>query len=344
MNQILQREIRLFLYNAYNTLFRLLEERAPELDIDQLLENEKLSRAQVNDLYRPLDCIPLYKLSHQIEEQEILPGASLLWALHMDMYGNGLLSYAMATSRTYGQMLTAMEHISISSFSELGKTRTVIKGDTAYVKIEIPPAIATYRREYVHDWFATLARFVRAFLPQVEGRFSNLRFQHEKPGYASLYEEIFKCAATFNQPEDAIYFPKEWLDLPLVRESHGTSDITSLMSSQAAEAIGHQEGFIEQVSQYLLKNPDLPSIRIEDIAAAFNMTTSSFRRKLSQEGSTYKKLLADIRLLIARNYLKNTSSSIQEIAYMIGYQQTCSFHRAFKEQYGITPKEYREQN
>lgn len=342
MNQILQREIRLAHLNAYNTLFKLLEQKVPDFDISDFLESEGLSRELIYDLSQPLECIWLYKLNYALEEKNILPGVSLLWPLEMGLFGHGLLSYSLLACKTFGHMLTTMDRISITSH-ELGSTRTVVKGEIASIQIETPPALAPYRREVINDWLSTIALYSKALLPKETGSFTRLALQHDEPAYAELYREIFQCPVTFNQSEDTLYFPKSWLDLPFNTENSLPSDLAPLLT-RAAESIGYREGFAEQVSQYLIQNPDIPSIKIEAIAAAFNMTTVSFRRKLYEENTSYKKLLGKIRFLIAKNYLKNTKVSLQEIAYMVGYQQTCSFHRAFKEQFGVTPKEYREQH
>lgn len=344
MNQILQREIRTMHYNAYCALFKLLEDEVPELDLDKLLKSVELDRSHIHDLTRPLDPIALYRLCHALEEQNILPGASLKWPLNMDLYGHGLLSYSLLSNKTFGQMLTTMDQVSIATFPELGSTHTSVKGDSACIQIEIPESFLAYQRELVNDWMCTILLYAKKLLPEGAPTFNRLLLQYDKPGYSDLYSEIFECPVRFNESENAIYFPRHLLDLSLNRVENLPCDLTPLLSNLAAESIGYQQCFADQVSQFLIKNPDIPSIRIEDIAAAFNMSTVSFRRKLYEEGTSYKKLLGKLRFMIAKNYLENTRISLQEIAYMVGYQQTCSFHRAFKEQFGITPKEYREQH
>jgi AraC-like DNA-binding protein len=38
--------------------------------------------------------------------------------------------------------------------------------------------------------------------------------------------------------------------------------------------------------------------------------------------------------------MKNTTLSIEEISAMLGYSNHSNFYKAFKEYYGVTPREY----
>ena len=59
-------------------------------------------------------------------------------------------------------------------------------------------------------------------------------------------------------------------------------------------------------------------------------------------GHTYKELLQIKRLNQASYLLGSTKLSISDIISAIGYDNTSYFHRVFKERYGVTPKEYRD--
>ena len=63
-----------------------------------------------------------------------------------------------------------------------------------------------------------------------------------------------------------------------------------------------------------------------------------------QTGKTYKELVQTKRMNQATYMLTNSRVSVAEIIRMVGYDNTSYFHRKFKEKYGISPKEFREQN
>lgn len=61
-------------------------------------------------------------------------------------------------------------------------------------------------------------------------------------------------------------------------------------------------------------------------------------------GKTYKELVQTKRMNQATYMLTNSRVSVAEIIRMVGYDNTSYFHRKFKERYGVSPKEFREQS
>jgi AraC family transcriptional activator of mtrCDE len=52
-------------------------------------------------------------------------------------------------------------------------------------------------------------------------------------------------------------------------------------------------------------------------------------------------MLADIRMSIAANALKNPTLSTESVAELVGYQSIAAFRRAFTQRMGVTPGEWR---
>ena len=66
-------------------------------------------------------------------------------------------------------------------------------------------------------------------------------------------------------------------------------------------------------------------------------------RALELEGSSYQKLLVETRRSLAEHYLSRSHISFAEVAYLLGFEDGNTFHRAFKSWAGITPGVYRSQ-
>jgi len=81
----------------------------------------------------------------------------------------------------------------------------------------------------------------------------------------------------------------------------------------------------------------------EDVAKSFDMSERSLRRQLSEDGRSFRDLLADARYAKARYLLKNTKLPIEDIAAQIGYAESAAFIHAFRRWAGTTPGEFREQ-
>lgn len=81
----------------------------------------------------------------------------------------------------------------------------------------------------------------------------------------------------------------------------------------------------------------------EDVARKLNVSKRTLQRKLKEEGTNFQKQINSVREMLAKSYLKNTTLSSDEIAYLLGYLEANSFLRAFTIWTGISFSEYRKQ-
>ncbi len=65
------------------------------------------------------------------------------------------------------------------------------------------------------------------------------------------------------------------------------------------------------------------------------------QRKLQQEQSNFKDILSTTRRELANRYLQLSEVSIAEIAYLLAYNDSSSFQKAYKNWSGMTPSQYR---
>ena len=87
------------------------------------------------------------------------------------------------------------------------------------------------------------------------------------------------------------------------------------------------------------------NISIEDIATVCGINRSYlgkiFRNSI---GRSPQEFLMNYRMVKATELLKLTSLSIADISSAVGYENQLHFSRAFKNIYGISPREWRNQN
>ncbi len=75
----------------------------------------------------------------------------------------------------------------------------------------------------------------------------------------------------------------------------------------------------------------------QGVARHLGISTRTLQRRLGDEGVTFQTLLADLREQLAQHYLTQSSLSLTEIAFLLGYDNANSFHRAFNQWTGRTP-------
>ncbi len=67
------------------------------------------------------------------------------------------------------------------------------------------------------------------------------------------------------------------------------------------------------------------------------VSSRTLQRQLRLEGTTFQEILATTREDLARHYLSHGTMRTAEIAYLLGYDDTNSFYRAFRAWTGTTP-------
>lgn len=80
---------------------------------------------------------------------------------------------------------------------------------------------------------------------------------------------------------------------------------------------------------------------IDDVAKKLGYSKRSLQRKLQEEDTNFQKQLNHTQELLARTYLANTDMTTEDIAFLLGYQESGSFLRAFTVWTGQTVIEYR---
>jgi AraC-like DNA-binding protein len=84
------------------------------------------------------------------------------------------------------------------------------------------------------------------------------------------------------------------------------------------------------------------SITVEEVARLVGISTQHVCRVLRRErGLTFADLLRDVRLREARRLLRESSCSMKEIAFRVGFRHPSQFTRVFSSKYGVSPTQYR---
>lgn len=79
----------------------------------------------------------------------------------------------------------------------------------------------------------------------------------------------------------------------------------------------------------------------EAVAALLFMTPRTFRRRLQEQGSSYKQLLEEARKHDALQLLQNDELEVRQVSEMLGYANPANFTRAFRGWTGKAPTEWR---
>ncbi|WP_456777343.1 helix-turn-helix transcriptional regulator [Bradyrhizobium sp. USDA 3315] len=101
------------------------------------------------------------------------------------------------------------------------------------------------------------------------------------------------------------------------------------------------ESRMVQIVQFIFSNVDKVGLRSENAAKKFNCSMRMIHKTCAQNGTTFGKLLMEIRLSLAARRLSLGEERISEIAYSCGFASLPHFSRVFKARFGVCPRLYR---
>lgn len=165
-------------------------------------------------------------------------------------------------------------------------------------------------------------------------------FQRQESDRA-VYEQFFQCPIEFGAANNLLIFKDEDIKLPF---KSANPELLALIEPQLeAELQPHSspQRFVEQVAELLLKRIAGNSPTIHDIAQELHISARTLQRRLAEEGVHFQQLLEQVRLKLAKTYLQASKLELTEIAFLLGYQEPTSFHRAFQQWEGQPPGQWR---
>ena len=167
------------------------------------------------------------------------------------------------------------------------------------------------------------------------------------PGNLSMVKAYFGRLA-----EDVFPDCQDNLNLTSLFAAQDISDmLTVLKKTFAQNTVFNQQNnllrkinLVTQAKQYISENYT-EKLTLDVVADMVFICPSYLSRLFSEiEGCTFVEYVTDVRLSQARLLLNEYGYKIYEIAEKVGYHTVKHFIRVFKDKYGITPSQYREQH
>ena len=154
------------------------------------------------------------------------------------------------------------------------------------------------------------------------------------------FDTLKPAQVLFNQEDFRLIFPEGWGQLPLLASNQELANIALHHCESELKELSSQDlvSGIRDLIWHISQNP--PSM--EEVAERFHMSPSSLRRRLKEEDTTYSQLKADVLCDKAQVLLSETSLSIEDISYQLGFNDPSNFTKAFKGWLGMTPKYFRQ--
>jgi AraC-like DNA-binding protein len=157
-------------------------------------------------------------------------------------------------------------------------------------------------------------------------------------------KSFFGCPVVYGTARDALVLKVSDLDRPFPAHN---AELIEIITPALEESLGRlrpRSSFSEQVKAVLKSG--FASGRPEVSAVARDLGTSerTLQRRITDEGSSFRALVQEARKELGRKLLSDPHADVAEVACILGFQDTTSFYRAFRNWEGITPQAWRSRN
>jgi len=251
----------------------------------------------------------------------------------------GIWGFVMRISRNLREAIqSALRYLPLSTaYCEL----SAFANEDEFGVTADPSALPQHLRQFLLERdTATAVNLVRE-LGLSGVRVQRLEYQGRAPEYADRIEALCGIAPHYGSARNAIVARRQDTEMPLpMYDAH----LVRLLEDQCRAQLERRQiaGVAGQVRTLLLGPLGLMA-SIDEVARAMAMAPRSLRRRLEEEGSSFRSVVEAERRQLAAQLLRGTEMKIDEIALQLGYGDTASFTRAFRRWFDQAPGEYRRQ-
>ena len=160
------------------------------------------------------------------------------------------------------------------------------------------------------------------------------------PEYGAPLEAFFGCPLSQSNAI-RISFSAQDAKRPFLTENAAMWEAFDPGLRQRLSALDEQATTTERVRAVLLEMLPAGMGSIEQVAQRLALSKRSLQRHLGDEAVSFQEVLNQVRRELAQHYLVNSTISPGEISWLLGFQETNSFVRAFRSWTGQTPGAYR---
>lgn len=288
--------------------------------------------------------IDLVHLLHILNQPKYFPGIVIEFGMLREVLDLGVLGFTVLSCRDIRQAMKviARYHSLTAVAYEMVMSE---EGERTYSRQWVKPGHMAHRVEIDEEHLTGIWRLLRSLLPEsmtMEEVVVQLGFA--EPDYADLYRDKFNCHLEFGGKSTFISYPSEWLDLPIQSADAAVEQACQAQCETLLQRLGGDSVVVDDVRRIILSVPAHRSVKLEEVAATMMLSVRSLERRLLEAGTSFRAIDNEIRMGLASEYMGLEYLSNKEIAYLLNYSQPSTFYRAFKNWYGMTPKEYRLKN
>jgi AraC-like DNA-binding protein len=169
-----------------------------------------------------------------------------------------------------------------------------------------------------------------------------VHFTHKAPAYRDEYERIFRVPLVFESRWNAVLVADDsWMTMKPPAHSAYVLAILRERADALLEALDGAASTRFKVEKLLEPLLHTGGARMADAARRLGVSRATLFRRLRAEGTSFERVLDEVRRRLAFAYIVDKKLRVNEAAYLLGFSDPAAFSRAFKRWTGRSPREMR---
>lgn len=168
-----------------------------------------------------------------------------------------------------------------------------------------------------------------------------LRFEREAPPaeVRHRYDAVFRCPLVFGHHSTQLVYDAEVAHRRVPTAHAGVAELSESAVVAYLARIS-TSSIADRVRRVLAEMLPSGEPGIAAVARQLDRSARTLQRQLEEEGTSFRDVLNDLRLEMAKAYLRDGQHTIAEVTFLLGYSETAAFSRAFKRWTGVAPSRY----
>lgn len=110
-------------------------------------------------------------------------------------------------------------------------------------------------------------------------------------------------------------------------------------SGNTIQGTAQQTNLLDKAKEYIIANLEDPGLNCDTLVASFGFSRRTLNRLFAQEGTTPTRWMWQKRLERSHQMLESgTEKRVTDVALNCGFSDFSHFSRAFRSEFGVTPK------
>ena len=252
-----------------------------------------------------------------------------------------LLSHAVIHSDTLERALRRALRFLRVVMDEL-EGELVRDGDIARVILkERSGAQGAPRRAFAYGTYLLMVHGLACWLVGRRIPLYSADFRCEEPAYSDEWRVLFSPELKFGQDRTVISFAAATLDMHNIQNERTMKEFLRSAPANFLVKYKNSDGLTARIRRRLREMPPDAWPDFDSLSRQLHSSAATLRRRLDEEGQSYRSIKDDLRRDLAISYLSHSDKSVTDIAEKLGFAESSAFHRAFKKWTGARPGEYR---